>query len=148
MKAITILQPWAQFIALGHKRIETRSWATAYRGILAIHAGKNQELARQYGQAERDAGREPTPMVFGAVVAVARLVNVRRTEFLLSAGLSTKERELGDYSPERFGWMLEDVTPLPEPIVCGGALGLWDLPEKIEEAVSIAVFNTMKVRTP
>ena len=38
MKAITIWQPYAQAIALGLKKFETRSWATKYRGKLAIHA--------------------------------------------------------------------------------------------------------------
>ena len=40
MKALTILQPWASLIACGAKKIETRSWATKYRGALAIHAAK------------------------------------------------------------------------------------------------------------
>lgn len=40
MKAITLTQPWATLMAIGAKRIETRSWATSYRGELAIHAGK------------------------------------------------------------------------------------------------------------
>lgn len=38
MKAITIWQPWAEFIAAGVKHNETRSWATKYRGPIAIHA--------------------------------------------------------------------------------------------------------------
>lgn len=38
MKALTLTQPWATLIALEAKRIETRSWSTAYRGPLAIHA--------------------------------------------------------------------------------------------------------------
>lgn len=38
MKAITIWQPWASLIACGAKRFETRSWATKYRGPIAIHA--------------------------------------------------------------------------------------------------------------
>ena len=38
MKAITLTQPWATLVAIGAKRIETRSWATSYRGPLAIHA--------------------------------------------------------------------------------------------------------------
>jgi len=42
LKAITILQPWASLIACGAKQIETRSWATKYRGQLAIHAGKQK----------------------------------------------------------------------------------------------------------
>ena len=41
MKALTLLQPWASLIAIGAKKIETRSWATKYRGPLAIHAAKN-----------------------------------------------------------------------------------------------------------
>lgn len=40
LRAITVSQPWATLIAAGHKRIETRSWATGHTGRLAIHAGK------------------------------------------------------------------------------------------------------------
>ena len=39
IKALTIKQPWASAIAFGDKRVENRSWPTAYRGLLAIHAG-------------------------------------------------------------------------------------------------------------
>jgi hypothetical protein len=38
VKAITLTQPWATLVAIGAKRIETRSWRTDYRGPLAIHA--------------------------------------------------------------------------------------------------------------
>ncbi|MBU2701121.1 hypothetical protein Ga0466249_002232 [Sporomusaceae bacterium BoRhaA] len=47
MKAITILQPWASLIACGEKKIETRSWATKYRGPIAIHAGKSWTTDRR-----------------------------------------------------------------------------------------------------
>jgi hypothetical protein len=49
MKAITIIQPWATLIAFGEKEFETRSWATNYRGNLAIHAGRkiDKEAFRQ-----------------------------------------------------------------------------------------------------
>lgn len=40
MKVLTLHQPYATAIALGHKRYETRSWWTSYRGPLAIHAAK------------------------------------------------------------------------------------------------------------
>lgn len=42
MKALTLTQPWATLVAIGAKRIETRSWR-AYEGQsfrLAIHAAK------------------------------------------------------------------------------------------------------------
>lgn len=38
VKALTLHQPWATLVAIGVKRIETRSWSTKYRGPLAIHA--------------------------------------------------------------------------------------------------------------
>lgn len=41
MKAISLYQPWATLVAIGEKKIETRSWRTDYRGPLAIHASKN-----------------------------------------------------------------------------------------------------------
>lgn len=50
MKAITIWQPWASLLAHRVKTYETRSWATAYRGPIAIHAaaiGVPQVLKRR-----------------------------------------------------------------------------------------------------
>lgn len=38
MKSLSLLQPWASLVAIGAKRIETRSWQREYRGPLAIHA--------------------------------------------------------------------------------------------------------------
>ncbi len=40
MKAISLWQPHASLVVAGVKRFETRSWATSYRGRLAIHAAK------------------------------------------------------------------------------------------------------------
>ncbi len=40
IKVLSILQPWASLCVLGHKKIETRSWNTKYRGELYIHASK------------------------------------------------------------------------------------------------------------
>jgi hypothetical protein len=39
IRGLTIRQPWASAIAFGDKRVENRSWPTAYRGLVAIHAG-------------------------------------------------------------------------------------------------------------
>ena len=43
MKAISLWQPWASLVAIGAKRVETRSWATNYRGPLAIHAARTSQ---------------------------------------------------------------------------------------------------------
>lgn len=37
-KVLTLTQPWATLVAIGAKKIETRSWNTSYRGELLIHA--------------------------------------------------------------------------------------------------------------
>lgn len=42
MKCISLWQPWATLMAIGAKRIETRSWPTSHRGPLAIHAAKKR----------------------------------------------------------------------------------------------------------
>ena len=40
IKAITLHQPFASLVAWGEKTIETRSWSTKHRGLLAIHSAK------------------------------------------------------------------------------------------------------------
>lgn len=139
MKAITLTQPWASLVALGLKKIETRSWGTSYRGPLAIHAAKgfprqcrefHEEMAREYA-----ALGHQVPL--GAVIATCRLV-AAGPMVELSDGrwcvrtpggirpVPEEEEPLGDYALNRFGWFLEDVTPLPEPVPARGALGLWE----------------------
>lgn len=73
MKAITILQPWANLIACGAKKIETRSWATQYKGQIAIHAAKNKNIVGIVGIAEQHGIVIPK-MQFGAVIA--RYINI------------------------------------------------------------------------
>lgn len=38
--ALTIQQPWAEFIMAGMKTVENRIWRASHRGVLLIHAGK------------------------------------------------------------------------------------------------------------
>lgn len=49
MKALSLHQPWASLVALGVKTIETRSWATKYRGPLLIHAAKRRPIVGHCG---------------------------------------------------------------------------------------------------
>ena len=130
VKAITLTQPWASLVALGHKRVETRSWSTTYRGPLAIHAAKGfPRWAKAFASEEWALGRLRDPRIpRAAVVAICRLADVRRTEDV-SPELSGLERHLGDYTPGRFAWFLEDIEPLAEPVPARGAQGLWEWPE-------------------
>ena len=78
MRAITIHQPYAQYIADHIKQYETRSWSTDYRGLVAIHSGKKwdrelretaEELSQHYSDLP-DVGDSP---VLGEILAIALL---------------------------------------------------------------------------
>lgn len=114
MKALTICQPYAELIALGEKPIENRTWPTSYRGLLAIHAGKSRSWM------DDDDERRYPGMAFGAVVAVADLVDCRR--------VSQLPPELRDSEHANGPWcfVLENVRRLLPPIPAKGAQGLWE----------------------
>lgn len=156
MKALTLTQPWASLVAIGAKRIETRSWSTSYRGPLAIHAAKGLgpvggmrglvDLVRQdvfwnalislRPSVFNVEGLAKRALPFGAIVAVCELVDCLPIK-IYSIGDSAingasypiptePERSFGDYSVGRFAWLLADIHTLPEPIPAKGALGLWE----------------------
>lgn len=155
MRCLTLTQPWAQLVALGKKRIETRSWETLYRGPLAIHAAKGLgSVGGMRGLWELCEGEPfhsaihphmlPTALPLGAVVAVCDLVDCVATwpswasiepwitvasdsqQWVVPPPIDSDERAFGDYSPARFAWLLANVRMLPEPIPARGALSLWE----------------------
>jgi activating signal cointegrator 1 len=134
MKAISLWQPWAAFIPAGIKKYETRSWATPYRGPIAIHAsshGVNGFKPDEYAQIERlkrwSEVREAlaTPMVFGAVLCICELTHCWSTESLRPY-ISPLEASLGNFADGRTAWELEVVEIFDEPIPCKGKQGLWE----------------------
>lgn len=152
MKAISLWQPWAQAIALGSKTIETRSWSTAHRGLLAIHASKRRvvtDLIFLQSQAKWRAALQLNGDVkiwddlpFGAIVAICDLVDCKRTDDFTVGDLHTlkpsplaiytyTERGLGDFAPGRFGWVLQNVRILPEPIPYKGQQGFFNVPDEL-----------------
>lgn len=147
MKALTLTQPWATLVAIGAKRIETRSWSTSYRGPLAIHAAKGYPCwARgtcDEGPFRKALGNlDPQGLHCGYVLATATLVAIVPTEAviefsfdrgvflgeLLTEGfpLSPEELAFGDYAEGRYAWLLKGVKPLPVPVPARGRLGLWN----------------------
>lgn len=144
MKGLTLTQPWASLVALGHKSVETRSWTTQYRGLVAIHAAKGFPSEAMYFTLRPEvanllavAGMNVLgDLPRGVIVAVARLTRVDRTQAMRD--ISEQERTFGDYTPGRYAWMLADVIALPEPVPCRGALSLWALPPEVEAVVRAA----------
>lgn len=138
LRGLTIRQPWASLIAGGHKRVETRSWSTKHRGVVAIHAGLGfPKLERQLAETERALGRLPARIPRGAIVAVARVAKVIDA-IEAASQVSALERHLGDFRAGRHAWFLEDVRVLEEPIPCKGALSLWRIPDDVHLQLATA----------
>lgn len=163
MKALSVYQPTASAIALRAKRIETRPWATSYRGLIAIHAAKHWNVHKSISVASswtwcailqpygiRMGGKVELESVlaFGAIIAVANLVDCRPVETFTVGELDTPrgiksdsgihewtERMLGDYSLGRFGFVLDDVRPLETPILVRGRQRIFNLDEATSREV-------------
>ena len=128
---LSVRQPWAELIAAGPKRIENRPWATKYRGWLGIHAGKTYDAGADdfYFQLAFgvDQSVDRSRMIFGAVIAVARLV----------ACIDYRAATCDDWTANRFAWVVDDPWfdgPVAwvldevrriEPVYCRGGLQLF-----------------------
>lgn len=127
IKAITLWQPWASFMAWGLKKNETRSWATSYRGPLAIHAAANSP--RDYPIQLLEFA--PTHMGLvkywpkGVILCVVDLVECIKISGIISDPID-RETMMGDYSKGRFIWLTKMIEVFNEPIPCKGHQGLWD----------------------
>ena len=124
MKALTICQPYAELIARGDKPIENRTWATAYRGPLAIHAGKS--LTWFDPEADWRLYRiRKSDLALGAVVAVADLVaclHVDQAWPIRLRNLQSHEHANGPWC-----WILENIRRI-DPVHVRGSQGLWEIP--------------------
>jgi len=151
VRAITLYQPYAQLLAVGAKKFETRSWSTSYRGSIAIHAGKKHVDARRYSNDHLHKFAEglDLPMTYnfdglpyGAVIATAELTNCY--EIIASAGcelsgmssvmintadgiyIPTEEELLfGDWQIGRYAWEFANINMLSEPVPAKGYQRLW-----------------------
>ena len=144
MKAITICQPYAQLICVTkQKRVENRTWSTSYRGTILIHAGKSRDWLfgdEQLGD-EADAIALGKPLVFGAIIGAAKLVACARSEDIEAGklddrfpGLSTHTHVSGPWC-----WVLVSRVAFPQPILCRGAQGLFNVPDELVAAQIAAV---------
>jgi hypothetical protein len=124
MKAITILQPWASLIACGAKKIETRSWATKYRGQIAIHVGKAVPDMNLFTPLIDRVLREEH-IYLGKVIAIAELVACECMTPELIAMVTEPEKSFGWYEPGRYMWMLANVRGI-EPVPAKGMQRIWE----------------------
>jgi hypothetical protein len=103
MKAISINQPWANKIASGQKTVETRTWATSYRGDLLICSS-----------------RIPRIYPAGAALAIAELVDCRPMTF------EDRIAACCHYRDGLFAWVLTNIRKI-EAFPVKGQLRLFEV---------------------
>lgn len=130
IRILSLWEPWCSFMALGHKRNETRSWKTNYRGLVALHAAKTTQALAEADEILTDAGliAEDATTVggtrwpLGEIIAVVTLVDCVPTEKIRD-GLTRCEREMGNYSDGRFALVTKDLRRLKPGIPFVGSQG-------------------------
>ncbi len=156
MKGFSLWQPWASLMAAGLKTIDTRSWATDYRGPLAIHAAKRpitgQEKALLYHWA--CAGLLPSgfydpyagqPLPLGALLAVVELVACRMIPREIEPWFE-REVQFGNYSLGRWAWVTRNVRRLRVPFPYRGAQGLFDAQFPVPDMADVIAPTTRRCR--
>ena len=144
IRGLSVRQPWAWAICHG-KDVENRSRATRQRGLIAIHASQSApfqsdlEDPRIVDLVEANGFRlDDPPSAQGAVVAVADLTGCHADWTCVKRGIGAFAgcMKWGTNAGDgQHHWLLANVRPLPEPVPCRGALGLWHLPDDVEKAV-------------
>ena len=115
MKALSIKQPWAGFIALSLKTIETRTWKTNYRGRILICASKNvDKLAMMHIIPDPIFTRK------GEAIAIATIMNCRPME------KADEEKALCTIYPGAYAWVLTNIKII-KPFPIKGELGLFNV---------------------
>lgn len=139
MKAYTVYQPYAHATVAGLKHYETRPRRTNIRGRVAVHAGMKdpEEVANtvdliaelegmRFAEVRKRMAHWDYPR--GAVIGTVEIVDCVPVEEIMDK-LTERERILGDYSPGRFAWVLENPVMFDKPIPARGQQGWWNWEE-------------------
>lgn len=130
MPIISLWMPWANWVALGWKPIETRLH-DRFKGLLGkrigIHAttkwdDKAMEMAAPYLTYEQFEQTKNFLRIGGAVICTAKVAGVR----WLCNTPGDERRALIECNTKRFGLFLEDVESI-EAIPAKGKQGIWYL---------------------
>ena len=137
MQALTIQEPWASLLVKGKKQFETRDWQRNYRGLLAIHAGKQSVHPFDYplGLSEILDDSKITQDNLNnnkqKIIAIATLKEIHLMSIQFIKAQSELERLTGFWQPGLYAWELIDILPLPKPIPARGMPGLWGVSDEI-----------------
>jgi hypothetical protein len=139
---ITLWQPWASLVFTPDsegrplKKHETRGfrYPARLRGeVIAIHAAKTFPAFRHISPELHDlcydafGCRYNDALPLGAIIGTVRLGDCVPTDDPFALPLDDDDRIAGDWSPGRFAWRLNEVTPLPAPVPARGKQGWWKI---------------------
>lgn len=131
MKALSLWQPWATLMALGLKKIETRSWGTKYRGPLAIHAARRIEffVHLRIQAALEEAGLHSADLPRGGIIGTVDIVDCK--EITIANRPDYPEWAFGDYTPGRFMWITENAKPFKKIIPIAGFQRIFNVNDEL-----------------
>ena len=135
MKVLSITEPFATLIKNKKKFIETRSWKTNYKGELYIHASQTKINKKDADNQELLNLIDDKSLNFGYIICRCRLVDCiyMTKEYVKDLKENNRQEYIcGEYSEGRYAWILEDITPLTEPIKAKGQLNIWDYYNEFE----------------
>jgi hypothetical protein len=157
MKAITLTAPYSWLVVAGFKKYETRSWATAHRGSLAIHTAQGlgpvggergllELCKRLYFREALDLLNIDDPLARprGVIDGTVELVDCRRmiepsTEEqrpgFMPITRDPIERAFGYWFAGRWAWKLARATMFDQPIPAKGAQGLWNWEQPVDHSL-------------
>lgn len=131
MKVLTLREPWASLIGEKIKKIETRSWATNYRGELYIHAGLTP-IPKKDERMNRLSKELCGPLHYGTIFVKCQLTDCVLIDEKYAEYVKKNDPlcyDCGDYTPGRYAWILSNIEYI-EPIYAQGQLSIWNYPKK------------------
>lgn len=159
MNCLSLHQPYALGMVLGHKANETRHWRTGHRGPLLIHAAKQSifcyepvpeivEWLEREGWLHVDACGDymDEGIPYGAILGMVTVVDCIETH-VIRPSLTAKEIAHGNYEQftnvrgelkQRYAFVTENPIAFKHPLPYRGQQGFWDVPEGlVKEALAI-----------
>ncbi len=127
MKALSFHQPRAEQVIRGEKTVDIRTWQTAHRGPLAIHAAATRRDARC-----RELGFDPDALTYGALIGTVELVEIRALDAETYAALQAQHRLDQPFSDAPcYGWFFAAPQRLPAPLHTAGRRRLFDVSDQL-----------------
>jgi hypothetical protein len=112
--ALSLKQPWAALLVHGRKSIEVRSWPTARRGPVLIHAARAPDTRPEIWDLV-PPGLQQAADLRGGIIGVGVLTDCR-TYRTAESFLADQPRHLNDprwyRPPVLYGFVFENLVPL------------------------------------